>query len=165
MMGAGKSAVGHRLAASLEWPFLDTDILIEHSAKATIPEIFAREGEDGFRKRESEVIADLPSWKTVIALGGGALLDERNRRRLRATGTLIWLRASPDAILERIGGGDERPLLAGLTREERRGRLASLIAERQRTYATADLEIDTDGLDAEAVCERLQRQLEQGVAS
>ena len=165
MMGAGKSAVGRSLADSLGWAFLDTDDLIENDAGTTIAEIFEREGEGGFRKRESEVISKLPARRTVIALGGGAVLDEGNRARLLRTGTLVWLQAGPREILDRVGDADTRPLLADLNRTARLERLKELLEERHEAYAAAELHVDTTGRDVREICAEVRRALQLEVTS
>ena len=160
MMGSGKTTVGRALAASLGWRFLDTDALVEESAGLSIAEIFARGGERCFRKAEADVVSELPSEKAVIALGGGTVLDPASRAQLRETGTVVWLDAKPASVLERVGEADDRPLLAGLSHAQRLKKLSSLLDERRQTYAdAADLRLETDGLNAEEVCEQLRAEL------
>lgn len=146
MMGAGKSAVGRALAANLSLSFKDTDRLIENRAGCRIGEIFDRKGEAFFRTLESEVIAELSKVAGgVVALGGGAAVQPGAVDRLEQSGTLVYLRARPETLLERIGNGDSRPLLRGLDRGARIERITALQRERGSSYARARIVLDTDG--------------------
>ena len=152
LMGSGKSRVGRALASRLGWSFLDTDELVERAAGMKISEIFARVGEPPFRQREREAIQTLPTQRCVVALGGGAVVSAENRRALREKGTLVWLDAMPETLVERIGESQKRPLLAGLDRPARVARLTQLRAERLAAYSEAALRVVTDGLElSEAV--------------
>jgi shikimate kinase len=152
MMGAGKTSVGRLLAQRLDWEFIDTDERIESARSVSISEIFAREGEAAFRELEREVLAALPDHQAVIALGGGAVVPAENRSLLRDKGTLVWLDASAEALAARVGDAAERPLLSGLDGGDRVERLRRLRAEREASYAMADLRIDTEGRSPERVC-------------
>jgi shikimate kinase len=151
--GSGKSCVGRLLAARLGFAFLDTDLCIEERAGMSIPELFAREGEPRFRALERDVIATLPVARTVIALGGGALQSEENRRALGPRRTLVWLEAAPETALARMGEAEDRPLLRGVDPRGRLARLAELLAARRAGYATARLRVATDRRSPEDVCE------------
>jgi shikimate kinase len=161
LMGVGKSTVGAECAARLGRPLVDTDALVEAAAGATVSEIFDTEGEAGFRLRERVAVADACASPTplVIACGGGAVLDAANRDELRRHGIVVWLRASPVELAARVGEDATRPLLAGLPRVETLERLAELRAPAYE--AAANLVIDTDCLDADAVATRVLRELEQ----
>src|SRR5690606_21135862 len=128
-MGAGKSAVGPRLAARLGLPFVDADAEIERAAGASIAAIFEREGEASFRARERAAIEAQAGRAAVVALGGGAIAQPGAAERLAATGTVVWLRARPETLAARVGDGAGRPLLASLAPDERRARIAALLAE------------------------------------
>ena len=142
MMGSGKTAIGRSLAARLDVPFLDTDAAMEEAAQATIPEIFERDGEAFFRDREAEVIERLLDGPpAILSTGGGAFLAERNRRAISAKGLSVWLKADLDLLWERVRHKDTRPLLRV---PDPRGRLASLLAEREAHYAQADLVVEAD---------------------
>lgn len=159
MMGAGKSAVGALLAARLARPLLDLDREIERSAGRSIPELFASEGEAGFRKREREAIEAVAGQRAVVALGGGAAAQPGAAQRLLASGTLVYLRARVETLAARIGDGAERPLLAGLGPEARLAKLRSLLAEREPAYLRASVVVDTDALDAERIAALVERRL------
>jgi len=141
--GTGKSHAGSLLAGQMGIPFLDLDREIETRAGGPIPEIFRTEGEEGFRRREREVIAALPPGPLVVAAGGGAILDPENVRHMRRDTRMVLLRASTDAILERIRGSG-RPSLTGLPLEEE---VPALLSARRSAYlAAADFCIDTSTL-------------------
>ena len=109
-MGSGKSTVGRILATRLGWDFVDTDRLIEAKAGRSIPEIFASDGEAGFRDLEAAVIRDVTQGdRQVIATGGGTILDPENRLALRMAGVVVHLKASPELLWRRVAGSD-RPL-------------------------------------------------------
>jgi 3-dehydroquinate synthase len=159
MMGAGKSAVGRALARRLGRPFYDADAEVEARSGLRVAELFAREGEAGFRRREREAIEALAGRPAVVALGGGAVSQPGARERLAASGRLVWLRARPETLLERVGEAAERPLLAGLGAEARLARLRELLAAREPHYAAADLALETDGREVEALAEELAARL------
>lgn len=144
-MGAGKSAIGRRLAERLGLPFADVDEDIEAATGAAIPLIFECEGEAGFRARERAALAArLAGEAQVLATGGGAVLDAGNRRALRERGYVGWLRSRVETQLQRLGRCDHRPLLQAPDRERV---LRDLAAERDPLYReVADLTFDTDGL-------------------
>jgi shikimate kinase len=111
-MGAGKSTVGKLLAKKLGRRFLDADHVIEDRCGVKIPVIFEMEGEDGFRKREAQVIKDITAEEDVIlATGGGAVLLLENRQFLDQRGTVIYLHANPLELWHRTKAGEGRPLL------------------------------------------------------
>ena len=163
-MGAGKSRVGRALAKSLGWTFVDTDAEVERAARMKIAEIFAREGETGFRERERAVLEALPARQCVVALGGGAVVAAGNRRVLGEKGRLVWLDARPETLVERIGEAAERPLLAGLGRGARIAKLAALRDARAAAYGTAELRVETDVRSVEEVCAVILAALANGAA-
>lgn len=149
-MGAGKSAIGHRLAQTYGLPFVDLDREIETRAGTDIPTIFAHEGEAGFRRRERDALAEiLDGTPCVLATGGGAVLDADNRARIQRQGFVVHLRIDVDAQLARLVHDRSRPLIAVADREAVLHRLA---AERGPLYAAvSDLEFaPTDPGPAEA---------------
>jgi 3-dehydroquinate synthase len=136
-MGAGKSTVGRLLAERLGWSFVDVDARIEREAGRSIPELFAQEGEAGFRERERRAIAAVCQGdRQVIAPGGGAVLDSRNEEALRAAGPVVALTAPLDVLWRRVAGS-RRPLARDRESFERRYR------EREALYARYPLQITT----------------------
>ena len=150
-MGSGKSAVGRALARELHRDFFDSDDVIEERTGVDIPYIFEKEGEDGFRLRETRILEEL-TGKTgiVLATGGGAIVRAENRRCLGARGFVIYLQTSVDQQLKRTNRGRERPLLSQA--DDRRERLSALLEEREPKYLEiADLVVATDGRKVQAV--------------
>ena len=150
MMGVGKSSVGRRLAARLSIPFVDADSEIENAAKMTIPEIFARHGEAYFRSGEARVLARLlESGPQVLATGGGAFMNEETRALIKLKGVSVWLHADFDVLLRRTSKRrSDRPLLQT---EDPGETLRALLAERERTYALADLTVQSREVPHEAI--------------
>ncbi len=144
-MGTGKTSIGKRVAKSLGFDFVDTDDLIVESQDKAIAEIFSDEGEDYFRDLETETLRTCGhQQRQVISTGGGIVLRPGNRDILSESGYVIWLKASPDAILERVSRNQERPLL--LTSDPLQT-IKDLLKERNNLYAsTADFTIDTNEL-------------------
>jgi shikimate kinase len=135
MMGCGKTAVGTALAARLVVPFRDTDAALEQAARMTVPEIFARDGEPFFRRRESEVLRRLLSeGPAVISTGGGAFLRPENRAAIDAAGLSVWLSVPEPVLWDRVKGRTHRPLL---NTEDPRGTLGRLLSDRLPDYARA----------------------------
>jgi len=150
-MGVGKSTIGPLLAKRLGWSFLDSDHEIEARAGQTIPEIFAEQGEASFREIEAETIASISSAETVIALGGGALTHPGATERLQERGMIVYLHASADVLVGRIGNPASRPLLADLDPEGRREKLRALLEERRPLYERASIQVDASGSAEETV--------------
>jgi shikimate kinase len=144
MMGAGKSSVAAELGKQLCLPVYDADREIQQEAGMTIPEIFAREGEAGFRARERAALEALAARGGVVALGGGAMAQPGAPERLRAGGTVIYLRARVETLARRVGSGASRPLLAGLDAAGRLAKLRELLAQREPAYMQAHHVVDSD---------------------
>lgn len=160
MMGCGKSSTGAALARLLGWPFLDLDTVIEEREGRSIPEIFAADGEAGFRLAEQaalEAVLDTPESDLVLALGGGTVLTSACADLVRSRTCCIYLRTSPDTLAARLQDQtDDRPLLQA---SDVPARLASLLETREPLYETVAAHIvDTDGLDPEAAA-RMVRDL------
>jgi shikimate kinase len=135
MMGAGKTTVGRLLARAAQFEFVDCDREIEARSGVSISTIFELEGEAGFRKRESAMLDELTQrTRIVLATGGGAVLNEDNRRLLRERGLVLYLQASADEIARRTANDRARPLLQTA---DPRARIVELLAEREPLYAAA----------------------------
>jgi shikimate kinase len=153
-MGTGKTAVGVALARRLGRRFIDLDEEIERSAGMTIATIFARFGEPEFRRHERRVLAVVAGLDGVIvATGGGTVVDRGNRAAMRGAGHIVCLTADLGTVLDRVGGGKDRPLLAAAS--DRAARVRELLADRAEAYADADLTIDTSGKTVETVSEEI----------
>ena len=158
-MGTGKSHVGKRLAKRLGWRFTDVDRLIEQAAGKAIPNIFSEHGERVFRRLERRCIARVVhGHQQVIATGGGAFVDPASRARLRVTGPVVCLTATPAAILARLQGRlQSRPMLAKSRRPL--ATITQLLKARARVYAQADLTVDTSRRTIEQVVDEIWRVL------
>jgi shikimate kinase len=153
MMGVGKSTVGPRAAGELGLPFVDLDERVAAEAGMTVPEIFAAEGEKGFRRRERAAVAAVAGMTAVVACGGGVVLAEESVARLRASGTVVWLDAPAAELAERVAGGAGRPLLSG---GEASGALGRILAGRSAAYAAAaHHRVETAGRRPEEVTEEV----------
>lgn len=148
-MGSGKSTVGPKVAARLGVPFLDLDRLIRAHDGRPIPDIFAEEGEGRFRELEEKALrSTVETTDLVVALGGGALVDDDNRAFARENGHVVYMRVGPETILERIGDeADQRPLLQDdggtpLSQSQMKDRIQELLAERATAYTDADATVD-----------------------
>ncbi|MEE8272179.1 MAG: shikimate kinase [Alphaproteobacteria bacterium] len=150
LMGAGKTAIGRRLAARLGLPFADADLEVERAAGATIEDIFDMYGEPAFRDVERRVIARLLKGDVrIVSTGGGAFMDIDTRAVIAERGISLWLRADLELLLTRTARRNNRPLLK---RGDPREILGQLIAERYPVYARADITLDSgDGPPEETV--------------
>jgi shikimate kinase len=160
--GSGKTTVAAALAEQLRWPWLDADAELERRAGKSIKQIFELSGEAAFRDLESAVIADLAACnQQIVALGGGAILRDENRRLIKNSGKVVWLQASPETLLARIHTdpttAERRPNLTG------QGGLAEireLLAARAPLYAAcADLAIDAERMSPETVARQIIAEL------
>ncbi len=139
MMGAGKSTIGRRLAASLSLPFVDADEEIVAAAQMAIPEIFDAFGEPYFRSGERRVIARLlEEGVRVIATGGGAFAQPDTRALILERGIAIWLDSDLDTLVERVSRKNTRPLLRS---GDPRAILEQLLAERRPAYEQAPIRV------------------------
>lgn len=159
LMGAGKTTVGRALARRLGRPFFDSDHEIEARTGVRVAEIFEREGEAGFREREAEVIDELTRMPHIVmATGGGAILREETRERLKARGTVIYLRSNPHDLWLRTRRDRNRPLLQT---EDPRGKLEALYAARDPLYrACARFVIETGRPSVSTLVNTVVMQLE-----
>lgn len=149
-MGAGKSTIGPILANTIGWEFCDLDKFIEESIGKTIREIFEHDGEEFFRKRESELLLDLSmKERIVISLGGGTMLNDVNLRVIKNTGITIYLKASTDSFYKRLRFKRDRPVL-GITGNEDFSKdklmlkIDQLVKKREGYYEQADITVITD---------------------
>jgi shikimate kinase len=149
-MGSGKSTIGRLVAHSLGFEFVDTDHLISAAAHRNIPQIFASEGESGFRKRETEALRSLVGTQShVIATGGGIVTVPENLPLLRQLGFVVWLNADAVTLYHRTAHSHDRPLLRNA---DPQGTLRELLETRGPLYEqTCDMTITTDEFTTEEI--------------
>ena len=154
MMGAGKSSLGVRLADVLDMPFRDADSEIEKAAAMRVTEIFEQHGEQAFRDGERRVIKRLlGEGPMVLALGGGAFIDDATRALVQEKALSIWLDVPVDELVARVKKKpDKRPLLKG---QNIAAKLQELMQERGPVYQTARLKVDVSGGTHEDALDRL----------
>jgi len=159
--GSGKSTIGKLIGARLGLPVIDADDEIEQQAGASISELFAREGEAGFRDREQQIIAQIAerasSHPTVVSLGGGAILRDINRQTICHSGHRVWLTASPQTLAARIEADRStalrRPALSKLSGV---AEVVKILEQRIPLYAAvAELEVDTEDASIEQIVEKI----------
>ena len=154
--GAGKTSVGRALATELGVTFTDTDEVIESREGRPVGAIFIDDGEDYFRDRERDAVADvLATEEGVVSLGGGAVMDARSQQLISQC-RVVWLRVAPDTAVNRVGLNGPRPMLLGAVRSQ----LIGLLRERSPIYQQlATLTYDTDSVEpdeaAKAIAARL----------
>jgi shikimate kinase len=159
MMGSGKTTVGRIVAERLGRTFLDSDEVIEARTGHTVRAIFDQQGEAAFRREESAALAEALAFNTpvVVAAAGGTVLDPTNRERMGSAGTVVWLRADPLVLADRVVGAVHRPLLD----KDPVRVLRALEAQRQHLYGeVADVTIEVDELTPEQVADRIVEALE-----
>ena len=153
-MASGKTTVGASLAQRLGWGFVDIDSEIERHEGRSISQIFLQDGEETFRQREADALqryvhqiqSGIPR---VLALGGGAFIQERNFQLLKDNGITVWLDCPIDVVHQRIGDDSTRPLAAD------RVKLTQLYEDRRPLYSRADFRIDVQGHDVDSVVARI----------
>ena len=151
MMGSGKTSTGRPLAERLGYGFVDADAVIEQAAGCTIPEIFERDGETGFREIESQVMSAICQRHSLVVATGGGVVTERSNWGLLHSGIVIWLDVVPDQLLQRLNADSTvRPLLQTADPE---AALNALLNERRPLYAEADLTVVINDETPEAVAD------------
>jgi 3-dehydroquinate synthase len=160
LMGSGKTTIGRALAKKLQKRFIDADHEIESRTGASIPLIFEIEGEDSFRQREADVIADLTTQEgIVLATGGGAILNAESRAFLRERGVVVYLRASVSSIIQRTSHDKNRPLLQTA---DPKARIEELARQRGPFYEeVAHITIETGRPNVQSVVQNILTQLAQ----
>lgn len=159
-MGVGKSSVGKLLAEKLNRQFFDIDDLIEESAGKPIAKIFEEDGEAHFRQFESYTLENVAEEKNaVISCGGGIVMKNETMKIISKTGISVFLSATTDTLIERIGDSTDRPLLNGLSDEDKFEKVKNTAALRLPKYLTADLTLDTNDKTIEIITDELIEQL------
>ncbi|MCK5663480.1 MAG: shikimate kinase AroK [Thiotrichaceae bacterium] len=157
-MGAGKTTIGRQIAKIFSYDFYDSDREIEERTGASIPLIFDLEGEEGFRKREINVIANLCTKKhIVLATGGGAILKKENQDALKRSGTIVYLSADIDDLLERTAKDKNRPLLQA---DNPKAILKKILIDREPIYSKlADIILITNKMTVHTAVKELESKL------
>lgn len=157
MMGAGKTTIGRLLAVELGYSFVDTDEVIVQAAGCTINQIFAESGETAFRQLETEVLSQICAYTRLsIATGGGIVLNQQNWSYLHH-GLIVWLDAPVELLYNRLAEDNTRPLLQD---PDPQGKLHSILEQRQKLYAQADLRIQLiEGETPEQTTQRILKQI------
>mgnify|MGYP000043967761 CR=1 FL=1 len=153
-MGAGKTTIGKQLARQLGRTFYDSDRVVEERTGANIPLIFEMEGEEGFRRREKSIIAELTNKQNIVlATGGGVILDPENRDQITRQGFVVYLSAPLEHLFNRTAKDKNRPLLQT---DNPRKKLEEILSIRDPLYReVADIVIETDGSPARGVVKKL----------
>lgn len=156
-MGCGKSSLGRKLAARLDYDLIDTDKAVESDTGVTIGEIFAYEGEAGFRLREREMLCSLPDeGRVVVATGGGLPCYADNLQIMQSKGKTIYLKLSPERLVTRLGRGRaRRPKIAGMNDEELLAYISELLPQREEFYLAADMVVECDNLSDVEIIEAI----------
>lgn len=168
-MASGKSTIGPILANTIGWDFYDLDKEVEKKEGKKIVRIFEDEGEKYFRRVEEEILRDLSAEKhIIIALGGGTLMNLKNRRVINKSGRLIFLKSSPDALYKRLIHKRDRPVLFPVTDEEDTKRILSqkikhLMNERIKYYEQADYIFDTDKESIGVIVDRIAKIVKRSI--
>lgn len=153
MMGAGKSSVGRTLAEISGREFADTDILLQVRLGRPIPQIFQVYGEDAFRDHETSILKSLEPTPIVLATGGGIVIREANWSEMRRLGTIVYLKASPETLINRLEvSKKKRPLLQT---DEWQSRLMNLMSKREDLYNQADITVEMDGHDIQSAAKKI----------
>ncbi len=159
LMGAGKSAIGRRIATKLDLPFLDADNEIEAAAGKTISDIFQEDGEPYFRDREEKVIERLLiEGPCILATGGGAFISQTTRQLILSQAISVWLKADLDVLMERVGRRDHRPLLKT---QDPRAVMQKLMDDRYPIYAQANITIESRNVPHEVIVNEIIEALAQ----
>lgn len=156
-MGAGKTSIGSRLAQSLGYSFVDTDVEIENRTGVKVDVIFEIEGEKGFRNREKSVINEVTTrTDVVVATGGGSILMSENRDAL-SRGYVVYLCSSIETLMSRIRSDTSRPLLNVSDREKR---LRNIVEKRTHLYSkVANLTVKTDKLSIKRIIKKISDEI------
>lgn len=153
-MGAGKSTIARALQRELGFPLIEMDERIVKEQGMSINDIFAQYGEDHFRDIESQLIVDIGKEEpSIVSCGGGVVVRPQNTQNMKEIGRIVFLKATPETIYERVKNSTDRPILNGHMNVEY---IAELMEKRRALYeAAADIMIQTDGKTREQICEEI----------
>jgi shikimate kinase len=164
-MGSGKSTIGPILANTLGFEYVDVDRFIEQKTKKPIMEIFSTEGEQAFRTLERDTLRELADLDhCVISLGGGTIANEENYQLVSHNGILVYLKLSPEEILQRVQYRNDRPMLKDehgnpLPPQELEKRVLDLLGRREQFYTRADVVIATDTMRVGATVDEIMKNI------
>ena len=164
-MGSGKSTIGPILANTLGFEYLDVDRHIEQKTNKLVTEIFSSEGEQAFRVLERDALLELIELNhCVISLGGGTIANEENCQLVLQKGILVYLKLSPDEIIERVQHRSDRPMLKDepgnqLSLLELKKRVLDLMIRREKFYARADVVITADNMRVGATVDEIMKNI------
>jgi shikimate kinase len=162
LMGAGKTAIGRRVAQALGLDFVDSDHEIETVSRMTIPELFERYGEPEFRALEERVVTRLVKDRSqVVSTGGGAYMNANTRAAIAENGISVWLKADLDTLMARVAKKPNRPLLKA---PDPRAVMEKLMAERYPVYAQADITVMTRDVKREEIMSEVIQAIEAWIA-
>lgn len=160
-MGSGKTTIGINLSYKLKCALSDTDKMIERQENRSISDIFAAEGEESFRKKETELLRKLKknAHRQIYSVGGGTPIREENRRLLSELGTVVYLKVSAETVYERLKGDHTRPLLQG---EDPMEKIRTLLQKREEIYQeAADITVCVDGKKPAQIVQEIMEALRQ----
>lgn len=165
MMGVGKTTYGKKLASLINVPFIDVDQTIENEIGHSISWIFENVGESKFRKMEETKIKELlyDHKNMVLALGGGAFLNENTRNMVKKDAVSVWLKSSPEVIYSRVSVRKDRPLLEGT--EDKLGKIKEIMNSREEFYKQADISLITDHGNQRDVATKIIKEIEKFIKS
>jgi len=164
-MGSGKSTIGPILANTIGWDFYDLDKIIEEKIGLKVSDIFEKFGEVHFRKIEKETLNELTKKENIIvSLGGGTIVDEENLNSIKKAGRLIYLKASPGIVYERLKFKRDRPVLVrdgiiNLNKNEFVEKVSKLLEARKEYYEKADITIDTDNISIGLTVDKIAKMI------
>ena len=162
-MGAGKTSVARKLARMAGVASVDMDTYIERCEHKRVKEIFAEVGEEGFRAIETQTLYELGMKKDpmVVSCGGGVVVRPQNVENMKKSGKIVFLKATPETIYERVKNSTDRPILNGHMNVEY---IAQLMEKRRALYeGAADITIETDGKTKEEICSEIICRLEENI--
>ena len=152
-MGVGKSTIGRLIAKRLKVKFIDVDKVIERRERKSIKRIFDDNGETYFRKLEEKItLKILKNREAIIALGGGAFMNNNIREKVLTSCTSIWLKVNLDKLIKRYKKNDRRPLLA---RKKLDSEVKKIYRSRKKTYSLADFKINCDSMDKSEIVQKI----------
>ena len=153
MMGSGKSTIGYLLSKKLDLKFKDVDKIIEKKANNKISDIFLSKGEEYFRKLEEKItIKTLKNNQSVIALGGGAFINNEIRKKVLSSCVSVWLKVDLDKLVKRYSKNDRRPML---NKKRLRPEIKKIYQSRKKIYELADFKINCDNIDKTKIVQKI----------